>query len=141
MSDVAGSVLGWILGQRGRSHIFERRYRRAAAGGDVAVGVLASFVEAPEGRETAGVLRRTQGRVTWSPRLWARATSFTAIPPRRWKPRIVALDGAMLVGTRIRRSAARGDRVVIEVAAVPEIGHLAVRPEALRIAELLLRDD
>jgi hypothetical protein len=28
---------------------------------------------------------------------------------------------------------------VIEVAAIPEISHLAVRPEALRIAELLLR--
>jgi len=141
VSDVAGSVFGWILGQRGRAHIFERRYRRAAAGGDVAVGVLAYFVGAPEGRETAGVLRRRSGRVTWSPRFWAPATSFTAVPPRRWKAGFVALDGARVVGTRTRRSAARGDRVVIEVAAVPEIVHLAVRPEALRIAELLLRRD
>jgi hypothetical protein len=77
--------------------------------------------------------------VSWSPRLWARATSFTAIPPRRWKTGLVALDGAQVVGTRTKRSAARGDRVVIEVAAIPEISHLAVRPEALRIAELLLR--
>jgi hypothetical protein len=46
-----------------------------------------------------------------------------------------------VVGTRTRRSAARGDRVLIEVADVPEIRHLAVRPETLRIAELLLRAD
>jgi hypothetical protein len=139
VSDVAGSVFGWILGQRGRSHIFERRYRRATAGGDVAVGALAYLVGAPDGREAAGVLRRTQGRVSWSPRLWARATSFTAVPPRRWKTGVVALDGAKVAGTRTRRSAARGDRVVIEVADIPEIRHLAVRPEALRIAEQLLR--
>ena len=141
MSDIAGSVLGWILGERGRAHIFERRYRRAAAGGNVAVGMLASFVGAPEWRETAGVLRRREGRVTWSPRLWARVTSFTAVPPRRWKVRVVALDEARVVGTRTKLSAARGDRVLIELAAVPEIRHVAVRPEALRIAELLLRCD
>ena len=141
MSDIAGSVLGWILGERGRSHIFERRYRRAVGGGNVAVGVLAHFVGAPEGLETAGVLRRREGRVTWSPKVWARVTSFTAVPHRRWKVGIVALDGARVVGTRTRRSAARGDRVLIELAAVPEISHVAVRPEALRIAELLLRGD
>jgi hypothetical protein len=141
VSDIAGTVLGWILGERGRSHVFERRYRRAAAGEDVAVGVLAHFVGAPDWRETAGVLRRREGRVTWSPKVWARMTSFTAVPPRRWKVGIVALDGARVVGTRTRRSAARGDRVVVELAAVREISHVAVRPEALRIAELLLRDD
>jgi hypothetical protein len=57
------------------------------------------------------------------------------------KTGVVALDRARVVGTRTRRSAARGDRVLIEVADVPEIRHLAVRPETLRIAELLLRAD
>ena len=139
MSDIAGSVLGWILGERGRSHIFERRYRRAVAGGDVAVGAVAHFVAAPAWRETAGVLRRKAGRVTWSPRLWARVTSFTAVPPKRWRAGVLELDHAKVIATRTRRSAARGDRVVIELADVPEITHIAVRLEAIRIADLLLR--
>lgn len=139
MSDIAGGVFGWMLGERGRAHIFERRFRRATAGGDVAVGVLAHFAAAPEWRETAGVLRRRNGRLTWSPRLWAHFTSFTAVPPRRWKPRTLALDAARVAGTRTRPSAARGDRVLVELAAIPEISHLAVRPEALRIVETLLR--
>ncbi|MEW6471151.1 MAG: hypothetical protein AB1679_02685 [Actinomycetota bacterium] len=52
---------------------------------------------------------------------------------------MLALDTSKVVGTRSRPSAARGDRVLIELAAVPEITHLTVRPEALRIAETLLR--
>jgi hypothetical protein len=139
VSEIGGGLLGWALGERGRAHLLERRYRRMVAGKDVAVGVLAHFVGAPEWRETAGVLRRRAGRVTWSPRLWARVTSFTVVPPRRWTVGVLALDNARVVGTRTKRSAARGDRVLIELAAIPEISYLAVRPEALRVAQALLR--
>jgi hypothetical protein len=141
LDDIAGGALGWILGERLRAHAYERRYRRAAAGKDVAVGMLAHVVGAPEWRDTAGVLRRRAGRVTWSPRLWGRLTSFTAVPPRRWKAGVVNLDMVRVIGTRTRRAAARGDRVVFELTKGSGVDYLAVRPEALQIAEVLLRGD
>jgi hypothetical protein len=99
VSDIAGGVLGWIRGERGRSHVFERRYRRAAAGGDVAVGVLAHFV----------------------------------------RPRMAG------DGWRCAPEGRAGDLVPEALgsshAAVPEIEHLAIRPEALPVAELLLGRD
>lgn len=138
MDELFGGWLGAPLGEWLRARMFERRYRRARSGRDVKVGALSHFAKAPEWRDMRGVLRRRKSAVFWQPGISARLTCFTVVPPRWWRVRRVPLDTARCIGTIRRSSAAHGDRVLINLAGVSEVTYVAVRPEGVRIAEVLL---
>lgn len=68
---------------------------------------------------------RRAGRLQWRPLI------------RRW--RRVDLTEAEVVGVRTKRSVAVGDRVIIELANIARVDHLAVSPDGAPVVEELLR--
>jgi len=133
-----GTVVGSLLGEGVRARLIARHRARLRARGEVRRWALAHFTDAPDWREMRGVIAEGHGRLTWKPSLWARASAFTLIPPGRWHVGVVDLAGAHVIGVRERRSAAHGDRTIIEVAGVAGISYFLIEPaEAALVASML----
>jgi hypothetical protein len=125
VSDLLGGVAGFPIGLRLRGAYFNRKLRRVHRNRSVRVRARAHPQGAPEWRFWRGAVIQRAGRLQWSAVI------------RRWRK--VELSGAEVVGTRTKRSAADGDRVIIELANVASVDDLAVSLEAAPVIEELLR--
>jgi hypothetical protein len=125
LDELAGGLLGGGLGARLRASYVRRKEDRATSDRDVRLPARAHPTGAPDWRYWRGALVRRRGLVRWRP--WI----------RRW--RSFELNGGVLVGTRTRRSAADGDRSLLELEPGAQADHLAVPIDCTQIAEALLR--
>lgn len=112
LDDVVGGLVGRSLGTRLRFVHIQRKARRADSGGDVRMRARAHPCDAPDWRYWRGTLVRRGGQTRWRP--WI----------RRW--RAFDLDGAEVVGSRTKRSAADGDLALLELDPIDKVDHLAV---------------
>ena len=141
LGDLVATVLGTRLGGGLRARLIARHRARLEGRGEVRRWALAHFVDAPDWRDMRGVIVKRHGHLTWRPSLWARASSFTLIPPGRWHVGVVDLTDARVIGVRDRRSAAHGDRTLLEVADVPDISHFLIEPAEAALVASMLRGD
>lgn len=125
LDDVLGGFLGAGLGAKMRASWVGRKEACAFEGSDVRLRARAHPSGAPDWRYWRGVLVRRGGTVRWRP--WT----------RRW--RSFDLSGEVLVGTRTQRSAAHGDRVILELRSVTRSDHLTVPVDCVQVALALLR--
>jgi hypothetical protein len=102
-----------------------RKETAAQTGGTVRVRARAHPTEAPDWRHWRGALVRHNGTLRWRPLL------------RRW--RAFELTDQVISGTRIQRSAADGDRALLDLDPIRRCDHLSVSVDRARIAETVIR--
>jgi hypothetical protein len=112
LDDIVGAALGGAAGAKLRASHSKRKDEAARGGGDVRVRVRAHPVGSPDWRHWRGALVRRGGTLRFRP--WV----------RRW--RSFDLSDTAVVGTRVRRSAADGDRALLDLRPVTRCDHLAV---------------
>lgn len=125
MSDVLGGVIGVPIGLGLRRAYFNRKLRRVKRNRPVKVRARAHPQGSPDWRYWRGAVVQRGESLQWR------------VVVRRW--RTADLLGAEVLGTRTKRSVADGDRVLIEVARVAGVDHLAVSPDGAPVIEELLR--
>lgn len=109
LDDIASAALGGAAGAKLRASRRRRKDEAARGGGDVRVRGRAHPVGAPDWRYWRGTLVRRSGTLRFRP--WF----------RRW--RSFDLSDAVVVGTRVRRSAADRDRALLDLRPVTRCDH------------------
>jgi hypothetical protein len=121
---IVGALLGGSAGHRLRTSRVRRKEEHARAGGDVRIRAWAHPTAAPWWTYRRGVLGRRGTNVRWRSALV------------RW--RSFDLREAQVTSVRIRRSAADGDRAILDLRAATPFDHLAVPIDCVGIATALL---
>lgn len=127
VEEFIGGLVGGTLGARLRAAHIRRKLDRVDSGGDVRVRARAHPVGAPDWRYWRGTLVRRGGRIRWRP--WA----------RRW--RSFELGRGDVVGVRTRRSAADGDRSLLDLDPIDKADHVAVPVDRADVVLAMLRAD
>jgi hypothetical protein len=135
---VLGSFFGWVLGERLRARLIQRRLVRARGGRHVSVRAIGHYRATPEWQQVRGLVVRRQGNLSWRPRRWARLNWSPFAPSGSRVLPTVLLSDARVAGRSLDRSVTRGDHVVFWFGHDEPLEHLAVPADQVEIAETLL---
>jgi hypothetical protein len=138
MGDIFGNVLGFSLGEWMRGLRSRRLEGRAVDGHNVKLSARAHIEGVPDYRVIRGSLVRRNGAVSWRPGLLARATPFTVVPLKTWRPGPFDLSGSRCVGRGQARSVSRGPREIFYLIGADPVRSVDVAPDLAEVARRIL---